>query len=1205
MIDETITRRVVVEDFYRVAECMYGDKLSPAMAARLDGRLHMDSFDDFSTHGRRCMSAGDTVPAADTLTQSAIQTFLTACDMMKRHSWALYRTLSRRDMHRVLWLSTSLRIIISDEALHDKIEQKEGADVFDYQQAIQKIDEVLAALTEMELHDVFGLSLICQVSSTILLQRSEEDSSRSARMVIIDGLSADALPPNIDLDPDLLDRILSLQILHDHSSLESTGVFGLFHEKLLQSMEFIARRGMRLHESSASSEMNSREYIAQFDSYSDLDIWRKGGGIYFEKLFAYLSQVTDPIQSDFRMVEVICSMLYSKLGVADSSSGLAMGRETASLNRKLLVKKEAARINAIQFALYKLGGMRFLISVLGRAIEQRELGSYFWDFVPLVMKFGTLLLGWENYQLQNIFIDTFDSCLGERAAPECNCFLGLQRIARQCVFELDSEPEAGAGTGTGEIRVLRVILVLFDFVGSISRGANSKSQEYLSGKILNRNQDVSIVEELCILARSANAAMTKCVQFISSVDFAELLCPVVWAPLGSERRRFVAWHNPCNDIVRMTAYAYLVLRINKNLMSLCSRHCDAFIPVALQNAMSVLEIVSSLSLEAHSTVFDGYQAFSLLHPRERTIHWHGGEPFLFYSTYVKEMTRLQVFRRDPDQAIILKETSRWRRLLHTSGFQLPLVSSMKTADSSNAAAFQSAFRVRKEFLHRLAKRSEESIVSLALCYFEVSEQKTLAVQVAESFSFAMVLQNTDNAFKKRAFSDSSACVYGSSNNSNSDDEEDDSIVKRVVAYITLLDALKELQPRYSSCLSNWYHERATSADKDDPRKLFGSIEILDIQGRLRRVFFPVPKFVLKYWSYPEVRLARDALLQNVSRSSPEEKIRSFLVEMNGLIAVMRRQQALNALLTPLVHSFLGGKAHSCRSQSLRCYLPSLRALTLIIAFGFNIYQICQVSISKSDYSHSLEEYLVQSTSRAQLLRIVALVEFLLYGLLTCRRIVNSTAGNGVMQSFQSDSSGSSSSSSGSSGSSSRARLAKVLFISPAIFVLCLTDAKWLVFLTSCAFYAWRWEKYWAYVPCLLDVVFQIKQMYFLYVAITKNIFKIGYTMLLTFLLLYFAAFIAYFYVSDPYSFVGVYSKCSAADNDTILSCYLTHLDYGLNSAPLWPGDGFIRPVIPGEYTFPYSDVVSVVAGSVFQLLYVIVINLVLQAIISGLIIGRY
>jgi hypothetical protein len=162
-----------------------------------------------------------------------------------------------------------------------------------------------------------------------------------------------------------------------------------------------------------------------------------------------------------------------------------------------------------------------------------------------------------------------------------------------------------------------------------------------------------------------------------------------------------------------------------------------------------------------------------------------------------------------------------------------------------------------------------------------------------------------------------------------------------------------------------------------------------------------------------------------------------------------------------------------------------------------------------------------------------------------------------------------------------------------------------VFLTSCAFYAWRWEKYWAYVPCLLDVVFQIKQMYFLYVAITKNIVKIGYTMLLTFLLLYFAAFIAYFYVSDTYSVAGVYSKCSAAENDTILSCYLTHLDYGLNSAPMWPGDGFISPVVPGEYTFPYSNVVSVVAGSVFQLLYVIVINLVLQAIISGLIIGAF
>jgi hypothetical protein len=940
--------------------------------------------------------------------------------------------------------------------------------------------------------------------------------------------------------------------------------------------------------------------VAQFDSYSDLEMWCKGGGIFFEKLFAYLSQVSYPREQDYRMVEVICSMLYSDMSVS-GDNGLAKGNRTASINRKQLLKREAARIHEIQFALCKFGGVRFIISVLGRAVEQRESSAYFLDFVPLVLKFGTLLLGWENRLLQDIFIDTFDDCLREKKVPECNCFQGLQKIARKCAVDLDS----GVGVpvkAVQEIRVLRAISVLFDFVGSISRGANSKAQEYLSGKnwssssssSSSRSQDVKIVDDLCVVARSTNTAMTKCVQFISSASFTEVLCPLIWAPMGSERRRFVAWHSPSSDVVRIAAFAYLIMQINRSLMSLCSRHCDASIPIALYNAMPVLEIVSLLSLEALSSVFDSNAAaFISLHPSERPIQWHGGEPFLFYDTYVKEMTRLQIFHKDPDQEAILAARSHWGSLQHTTGFQLPRIAAKKTGDSSShRTAFQRAFRVHKEFIRRLAKRTEESILSLVLCYFEVSEQKNLTVGVANSFNFAMVLQNTDNAFKKRA------CAYSSYiHEYDTDEADDDSIVKRVVQYITLLDALKELHPRYSSYLSAWYQERATSADKDDPRMLFGSIEILDIQNRLRRVFFPVPKFVLTYWSYPEVRLARDALLQNVSRSSPEEKIRSFLVEMNGLIAVMRRQEALNALLTPLVHSFLGGKVHFFSRQAM-WYLPSLRALTLFIAFAFNIYQISLVSLSKSTYSssHNLAEYLEQSsTSRMQILRLFAMVEFLLYGLLTCRRLVNSIAGDEVIRSIQPDAR--------RSGSRLEARLARVLCTAPTIVALCLADAKWLLFLSTCAFFAWRWENYWVYAPCLLDVVFQIKQMYFLYVAITKNIVKIGYTMLLTFLLLYFAAFVAYFYVSDSYSFVGAYSKCSAADNDTILSCYLTHLDYGLNSAPLWPGDGFIRPVIPDEYTFPYSDVVSVVAGSVFQLLYVIVINLVLQAIISGLIIG--
>jgi hypothetical protein len=51
----------------------------------------------------------------------------------------------------------------------------------------------------------------------------------------------------------------------------------------------------------------------------------------------------------------------------------------------------------------------------------------------------------------------------------------------------------------------------------------------------------------------------------------------------------------------------------------------------------------------------------------------------------------------------------------------------------------------------------------------------------------------------------------------------------------------------------------------------------------------VPTFVSRFWAYPEVQKMKDAVVLEVNRQSPEEKLSDFLLQMNRLVAVMKRQ----------------------------------------------------------------------------------------------------------------------------------------------------------------------------------------------------------------------------------------------------------------------------------------------------------------------------
>ena len=134
----------------------------------------------------------------------------------------------------------------------------------------------------------------------------------------------------------------------------------------------------------------------------------------------------------------------------------------------------------------------------------------------------------------------------------------------------------------------------------------------------------------------------------------------------------------------------------------------------------------------------------------------------------------------------------------------------------------------------------------------------------------------------------------------------------------------------------------------------------------------------------------------------------------------------------------------------------------------------------------------------------------------------------------------------------------------------------------------------------MDLIPQIRLMSFLLDAIARNTSRIFYTLLLAIILLYLYSVITIVFFPNQYGLAG-HMACG-----DIISCFKLQIDYGLVNPPEWIGEGYIDPYVGKFYEVTtYGYVLSILGGTAFNFTYIILINLVLQAIISGLIIDTF
>jgi len=147
----------------------------------------------------------------------------------------------------------------------------------------------------------------------------------------------------------------------------------------------------------------------------------------------------------------------------------------------------------------------------------------------------------------------------------------------------------------------------------------------------------------------------------------------------------------------------------------------------------------------------------------------------------------------------------------------------------------------------VAKETEISCLRMLLALLEggdIQIGSSLSERFLEGGEEGILLQNMDNVYNKTFHAGYDERMLNRST---------------AVLYLTFISTLASLQPDDNSfgiddLLENWKQECLKEGKNVD--LLAASVEIVDNNGKIQRVYFPVPDFVVQYWRYPETQNAR-------------------------------------------------------------------------------------------------------------------------------------------------------------------------------------------------------------------------------------------------------------------------------------------------------------------------------------------------------------
>jgi hypothetical protein len=644
--------------------------------------------------------------------------------------------------------------------------------------------------------------------------------------------------------------------------IRESSLYLTFKRHLHSTTEFLEHGGDQL------LQRTSGEVVETFTlrKMSDFDKWLFGGGRFIKHVSSFLAIEAKPDDVAFTFLHIMCDLLHNNV---DDIRALKKPLKT----RMSMVATEVARLQRLQNAFKSYGLCHLVLALVGRCLNVNQTDELVLHLMPLALKLGDSLMAAGNFDVKEELMDTYKSSIAMHDSHMKYFIVVLRNVLRGTVSVLDEyiidmslDPATPFPTAQ-----LKILVQIYRFCSNLCSGHFFKGKHFLRAQH-KAGEPIDLVLDIAKSMNSLLQVFCSQIRYITCEQFYDRLAPYVWRSNPEVKRKFIAWHDSSARYELQCEMMIALVDGFQALTEITQGPCVENQQSALQAIMlcpAILEYVGAMQLRASSTIVGG-RRFG-----DRIIVWDGGNPQTFYRRYKSEMKNLGLFDEDLDSDVIRNTLKAW------------------AVAKSKKSVTMNLLGVDLQLFHSIGRSLEQSCLRFLLALLEASTDFVMT-SLCDKLDNEILLQNMENLYKLSFESRGTLKEYRTA---------------ATVSYLTLISTIASVfraddNGKLDDLLDDWKNEKTKEGFNTE--KLVGSVELTASDGKIQRVYFPIPKFVRVFWPYPAVQKAKDIVVWNVNRESAEDKLADFYDKMQEMLHVMRRQERLRNVLTPPLHALVGG-----------------------------------------------------------------------------------------------------------------------------------------------------------------------------------------------------------------------------------------------------------------------------------------------------------
>ena len=879
----------------------------------------------------------------------------------------------------------------------------------------------------------------------------------------------------------------------------------------------------------------------------------------------------------FRLVEILEDITVEGQAEADCFHLQALQCLVTELDQSISPHSLRKR----QIALKELGMVSMLMSLISRAKEPEKLSKYLEKILPEVVKLGANLLALGIQEIQDNFINLYyEAC--KKLDLKHSFLMGIKALLKEARINIKF-----LNTPKGDIFITRILPNLLHFIKNLCEGHHIATQEFLNiqpESLIN----IDLITELSYLFQASCDKLCKNFSFVDNVYFEEKMSPVLFTDL-TKKRKLIAWHRQnCRipNVSDIRLCSQILRTLSETVQGPCVRNQLALTKARTCRSMHVI-------MEYIGTFF--YRKTD----NKGNLRWsgHGMEAYYQYLASdppQEDIETIQITQfcqhmrsiaNDPES-----DPTRKHILIKHQGLEyLSLVEALDNFEQNCLV-----------FLNSLLEGSQASTATLSTGE-KIRDTQLIEIPtyIQNSVDEDILIHNLHNYWKTARLDKLSTL--------KAEIKENDEakwiyrLRRKVFLYYSFLTLLIDKDEQAKNVIKpkllEWERKYNISI-----QNVVGRIEIQNPNQEIEVVYFPLPAMVSVFWAKQVVKEKREDLLYKVNRDNPEEKVMDFQDRSLDIITLIYILKQI--YLMPFKYGVFGS-LYKQVVEKARLW----NFILVLLTIALNVLLVIlyeEVVDGEIKYRYDWGDFVLVTLGRVH--AFFSVVLFLSYtfmnGILNVEIKMERKNSNIVKipnyvlkiwgtivklltcyKCF-----------------SCLCRRRRNNFISSLVDTLSKSVTKvqlpnfvwvlWFYFSSSSTIYYLLFmlisflgtfydHSYFAFH--LIILIRGVRLIGYVLSSVTRNIGQVIATLVLALIVLFWYTIIAF----NVDEFRGQYSFEDRMACDSLLDCLRTHVDYGLTVNPFW-NDGLV----------PAS-------GIFFNFTYFIIINLIMTAIISGIIIDTF